>query len=121
MRLIHFSLSFIFHYLTFFVIDWALFLQGDFVIPLLFQFVEYLQDVLTADHCHITSFGISFVFLVSFVPWLGFWGGYIFIHGIILREVNWAWAGISLYFYGLFFLLWGSLFCLYLTLQLLPS
>lgn len=78
MRLIHFSLSFIFHYLTSFVIDWALFLQGDFVIPLLFQFVEYLQDVLTADHCHITSFGISFVFFGFLCTMVGFFGGLYF-------------------------------------------
>lgn len=40
----------------------------------------------------------------------GFSGGYSFIHGIILREVNWAWAGISLCFYGFSILFVGGFF-----------
>lgn len=38
---------------------------------------------------------------------VGFLGAMVLFHGIILREVNWAWAGISLCFYGLFFFLLG--------------
>lgn len=52
------------------------------------------------------------MFSVSFVPWLGFLGGAIVLfHGIILREVNWAWAGISLCFYGFFSFCSGVFFC----------